>query len=87
MVGERRRVSPVEKNIRISLADALFSPDGDVEIAGRPFLESFSHFTLPLCECGDASGKVKPDVVFFGENVPRTTVDSAKNAIEKVFRL
>ncbi|MGB4858621.1 MAG: Sir2 family NAD-dependent protein deacetylase, partial [Dokdonella sp.] len=35
----------------------------------------FSDFVIPACEhCG---GMVKPDVVFFGENVPRQRVDSA----------
>lgn len=35
----------------------------------------FSGFTIPGCEnCG---GMLKPDVVFFGENVPRERVDQA----------
>jgi len=47
------------------------APDGDVDIEGR----DYSEFIVPACaECG---GILKPDVVFFGENVPRERVDRA----------
>jgi len=47
------------------------APDGDVDIEGWDYGE----FRVPECpECG---GIVKPDVVFFGENVPRERVDRA----------
>jgi NAD+-dependent protein deacetylase sirtuin 4 len=47
------------------------APDGDVELPSWA-LESFR---VPGCEaCG---GVVKPDVVFFGENVPRERVEEA----------
>ncbi len=47
-------------------ADAEVRPDGDVE------LEDVDGFVVPGCEaCG---GVLKPDVVFFGENVPRDRV-------------
>jgi len=47
------------------------APDGDVDIEGR----DFTQFIVPDCaECG---GILKPDVVFFGENVPRERVDRA----------
>ena len=47
------------------------APDGDVDIEGR----DYSGFVVPDCpECG---GILKPDVVFFGENVPRERVDRA----------
>ncbi len=45
-------------------ADALARPDGDVE------LDDTASFVVPGCE--DCGGPLKPDVVFFGENVPRT---------------
>lgn len=54
---------------------AAIGPDGDadlddVELAG---------FRLPSCDvCG---GILKPDVVFFGENVPRSRVDRTYAAI------
>jgi len=47
------------------------APDGDVDIEGR----DYSGFMVPDCpQCG---GILKPDVVFFGENVPRERVDRA----------
>ena len=52
-------------------------PDGDAELESRDVLE----FEVAAClECG---GVLKPDVVFFGENVPRTTVDAAYEMIER----
>src|SRR6185312_17418639 len=46
------------------------NPDGDAELAD----DQLSGFVMIDCEaCG--SGPLKPDVVFFGENVPRDRVD------------
>jgi NAD-dependent SIR2 family protein deacetylase len=51
--------------------DAADAPDGDADIESA----EFSSFVVPPCrECG---GVLKPDVVFFGENVPRERVDTA----------
>jgi NAD-dependent SIR2 family protein deacetylase len=51
--------------------DATEAPDGDADLEGM----DFSAFLIPSCErCG---GVLKPDVVFFGENVPRDRVDAA----------
>jgi len=47
------------------------APDGDVDIEGRDYGE----FIVP--ECAECGGILKPDVVFFGENVPRERVDRA----------
>ena len=53
------------------------APDGDVDIEGR----DFSGFVVPDCpQCG---GILKPDVVFFGENVPRSRVDRAFEGVAK----
>ena len=50
---------------------ATIAPDGDADLDGV----DFSTFTIPPCTvCG---GILKPDVVFFGENVPRARVDTA----------
>ena len=47
--------------------DAGIAPDGDADLE-----VDFSAFQVPACEhCG---GILKPDVVFFGENVPRERV-------------
>jgi NAD-dependent SIR2 family protein deacetylase len=47
------------------------NPDGDVELDE----EIVNAFNLVGCECC-GSDLLKPDVVFFGENVPRTRVDA-----------
>lgn len=48
--------------------EGRIAPDGDVDIEGR----DYSAFIVPDCpRCG---GILKPDVVFFGENVPKERV-------------
>ncbi|WP_407152735.1 NAD-dependent protein deacetylase [Bradyrhizobium sp. ORS 86] len=57
--------------------DAADAPDGDADLDH----EDFSSFNVPPCEaCG---GVLKPDVVFFGENVPRDVVASAQAHLEQ----
>jgi NAD-dependent SIR2 family protein deacetylase len=51
--------------------DAADAPDGDAELESA----DFSSFAVPPCRrCG---GVLKPDVVFFGESVPRERVEAA----------
>ena len=52
--------------------DAADAPDGDAELEGA----DFSVFAVPSCRRCD--GLLKPDVVFFGENVPRDRVEAAR---------
>ena len=57
--------------------DAREAPDGDADLEGR----DFATFDVPACEyCG---GIVKPDVVFFGESVPRDRVDRAMRGVRE----
>jgi NAD-dependent SIR2 family protein deacetylase len=50
-----------------SQQDVAIAPDGDA------VLEATDQFVVASCErCG---GRLKPDVVFFGENVPKSTVE------------
>jgi NAD-dependent SIR2 family protein deacetylase len=57
--------------------DARVAPDGDVDLA----VEDFSGFDVPPCPvCG---GILKPDVVFFGESVPRERVEAAMAAARR----
>jgi NAD-dependent SIR2 family protein deacetylase len=57
--------------------DATEAPDGDADLEGA----DFSSFVIPPCRrCG---GVLKPDVVFFGENVPRDRVDAAFGHLDK----
>lgn len=53
------------------------APDGDADLEGR----DFSAFLVPACEACD--GMLKPDVVFFGENVPRERVQAAMAHLER----
>jgi NAD-dependent SIR2 family protein deacetylase len=50
-----------------ALTDVHARPDGDAE------LDDTAAFVAPRCDC--CGGPLKPDVVFFGENVPRRRVD------------
>ncbi|HSG89087.1 MAG TPA: NAD-dependent protein deacetylase [Pseudomonadales bacterium] len=55
--------------------EVRIAPDGDAEIDDAPLTD----FRVPDCErCG---GMLKPDVVFFGESVPRERVDRTRAAL------
>lgn len=55
-------------------ADVAVRPDGDVD------LDHTEGFVVPACEeCG---GVLKPDVVFFGENVPKPRVERCYAAVD-----
>jgi NAD-dependent SIR2 family protein deacetylase len=55
-------------------ADVVVRPDGDVELSDT------DGFDVPGCErCG---GVLKPDVVFFGENVPKDRVERCYAAVD-----
>ncbi len=55
---------------------AAMAPDGDVDLEA-----DFSCFRIPAC--GRCGGILKPDVVFFGEAVPRLRVDAVYQALEQ----
>jgi NAD-dependent SIR2 family protein deacetylase len=66
----------LERNPAWAVLDAMDAPDGDADLDGQ----DFSRFDVPPCpHCG---GILKPDVVFFGENVPRERVVTAMQALE-----
>lgn len=66
----------VERNPAWTQRRAAIAPDGDADLDS----EDFARFDVPACDhCG---GIMKPDVVFFGENVPRERVDAATRAWE-----
>ncbi|GLQ89937.1 NAD-dependent protein deacetylase [Dyella flagellata] len=66
----------LELNPAWARLDAVDAPDGDADLDGH----DFSTFDVPACSrCG---GILKPDVVFFGENVPRDRVATAMQALE-----
>ena len=55
--------------------DIEFSPDGDAEI------EAVAGFQVPPCP--KCKGILKPDVVFFGENVPLERVEQSIGAVDR----
>lgn len=58
-------------------AAARAAPDGDADIEGLPF----DQFVVPACaHCG---GVLKPDVVFFGESVPRERLEQAMSGLAR----
>lgn len=64
-----------ERNPRFAALEARAAPDGDADLEGQ----DFSTFDVPACaHCG---GLLKPDVVFFGEGVPRDRVAAAFAAL------
>ena len=65
----------MRRNPAWALRDAADAPDGDADLDEQ----DFSGFQVPPCpHCG---GVLKPDVVFFGENVPRERVDAGMQAL------
>lgn len=54
----------------------IIRPDGDVDL----LQEQVEGFKVPPCEnCG---GILKPDIIFFGDNVPKRIVESVKYNVE-----
>ncbi|MEO5738128.1 MAG: Sir2 family NAD-dependent protein deacetylase, partial [Variovorax sp.] len=64
------------RNPRWAELEARAAPDGDADLDGR----DFASFVVPDCpRCG---GMLKPDVVFFGESVPKERVAASFAALE-----
>ena len=57
--------------------DARDAPDGDADLESH----DFSTFVVPACRHCD--GLLKPDVVFFGESVPRDAVEAASGHLRQ----
>jgi NAD-dependent SIR2 family protein deacetylase len=69
--AELERLNPAWQHL-----GATEAPDGDADLDGL----DFSGFLAPLCPaCGEV---LKPDVVFFGETVPRERIDQALASLE-----
>ena len=65
-----------ELNPEFRLYTAETAPDGDADLE-----VDFSGFRV--ADCPDCSGILKPDVVFFGDNVPRDRVQLATDALRE----
>ena len=77
--GERTSRASVQEAMAVANAHwnaaAISAPDGDADIEDA----AIALFAAPRCErCG---GLLKPDVVFFGENVPSARYESARDAL------
>lgn len=82
------RVQRIEWQERLSQANpdwrdyaTSIKPDGDVELAGKDHRD----FRVPGCR--DCDGIMKPDVVFFGETVPKERVAEAADAVARAAAL
>jgi NAD-dependent deacetylase sirtuin 4 len=65
-----------EQNPGLRLDVARFAPDGDADVED----DALATFVVPCClRCG---GPLKPDVVFFGEDVPRDRVAAASAVVD-----
>ncbi len=67
------RISQLNPNF-VQDPNAAASPDGDADI------EVDESFQVP--NCGVCGGSYKPDVVFFGEQIPKARVLKASEAVE-----
>jgi len=84
--GEREGRDHLQDRLREANPDwspgvPAFAPDGDAQL--EPESESSFHVTTCL-RCG---GTLKPDVVFFGESVPRERVEAAWSLFSEAERL
>ena len=74
---DRVQAELIARNPDFASFDAPDAPDGDADLDGV----DFGRFDIPACNaCG---GLLKPDVVFFGESVPRERVALAMAAAQQ----
>lgn len=78
-----RAVNPdFDRAVAVTMADTGSNPDGDVELPDS-LVRAFS--TVHCADCG--SGPLKPDVVFFGESVPRERVRACERMVDEASSL
>jgi NAD-dependent SIR2 family protein deacetylase len=80
--GERAPRSQLDVRLRTANPDfdariATVNPDGDAELSD----DDLGGFTMVDC-AGCRGGPIKPDVVFFGENVPRARVERSFELVD-----
>nr|CAD7599725.1 unnamed protein product [Timema genevievae] len=64
-------------NPNMTIISKTIRPDGDVELSQ----DEVGGFEIPSCaKCG---GILKPDIVFFGDNVPRTRLESVRRELKR----
>ncbi|KOB72000.1 NAD-dependent protein deacetylase [Operophtera brumata] len=65
----------LSKNPEIEKSFTMIRPDGDVDLSK----EQEEKFKVPLCP--KCEGPLKPDIIFFGDNVPRDKVELVRNQV------
>lgn len=68
------RLHKLNPDLKQFVAEIL--PDGDADIDDYPIE------TIKIPQCTKCYGALKPDVVFFGDNVPKERVNQAMNAVK-----
>ena len=76
-VALQARLEALNPGFAQRYADVASRPDGDVALDDPA---TYADFVVPACQtCG---GVLKPDVVFFGENVPKPRVERCYAAVD-----
>ena len=75
MPRARMQQQLLETNSVLGQLRADIAPDGDAH------LQDFDHRQIKIPGCPECDGTFKPDVVFFGENVPNERVDRCFDAL------
>ena len=65
----------------LRISDAVPAAHGDADPQGAPDADAFECFVPPACDA--CNGILKPEVVFFGECVPRDRVEAARATLEQ----
>lgn len=65
----------MERNPDMKGSFSMIRPDGDVELSK----EEVDKFRVPLCP--KCEGAMKPDIIFFGDNVPKARVEQIRKQV------
>ena len=74
---QRMQQALIEANPALSDITVRQAPDGDAQ------LKHFDFTSMVIPECHECDGVLKPNVVFFGENVPRPRVELGQQALQR----
>ncbi|XP_047032646.1 NAD-dependent protein deacylase Sirt4-like [Helicoverpa zea] len=72
---EELQVELMKNNQYMESSFTMIRPDGDVDLP-REQVDKFRSPLCPTCE-----GPLKPDIVFFGDNVPKERVDKVRSEV------
>ncbi|VVD02155.1 unnamed protein product [Leptidea sinapis] len=71
------QVELLKQNPEMETSFNMIRPDGDVELSK----EQVERFRAPICP--NCEGPLKPDIVFFGDNVPKQRVEKVREEVKK----